>query len=226
MNDLKIFNKEELYKIKDMNRKEHFGYFYLFELENFLKIGSTKNPYKRIQSLKCQVTNYGQKETGRLVLSVPHTNYRNNEKELHRIFDNSRVGKSELFDISLEEAIKALNKVDIIYEDRSSSYIDKDSGVSNFFIDYTKGEYNYILGGDEMKDEYFLNILKEKYGNTEYYDYVNAIGDSSLEFQLIVFLLGRIDSLNQHTSYLYEECARLEEKINSILSKDELQFVK
>ena len=108
MNELQIFDNEDFAKIKEIennNKDKYTGFFYVLEYGDFVKIGSTKNPYQRLMALKRNAVNYGNLKIGRFAISIPHTNYVENEKHLHEYFKDKRKRGSELFDCALEEII-------------------------------------------------------------------------------------------------------------------------
>lgn len=88
MNELQIFDNEDFAKIKEIensNKGKYTGFFYVLEYGDFVKIGSTKNPYQRLMALKRNAVNYGNLKIGRLAISIPHTNYVENEKHLWKM---------------------------------------------------------------------------------------------------------------------------------------------
>ena len=59
-------------------------------------------------ALKRSAENYGNSKIGRAALSVPHTNYVENEKMLHKVFKQNRKTGSELFDMDFEDVLLCL----------------------------------------------------------------------------------------------------------------------
>lgn len=108
-NKLMVFNNEEFGEIRTIEQNKsspYVGFFYILEWDNYIKIGCTKNPYQRIITLKHQAEKYGNVIIGRYVLSVPHTNYQENEKLLHKTFDSYRINGTELFSLNMDIATK------------------------------------------------------------------------------------------------------------------------
>lgn len=111
MDNLQVFTKDEfgsIRTIEKLNKDKYTGFFYVLEWDNKVKIGSTKNPYQRIMALKRSAENYGNSKIGRAALSVPHTNYVENEKMLHKVFKQNRKTGSELFDMDFEDVLLCL----------------------------------------------------------------------------------------------------------------------
>lgn len=101
---LDTFIDNYLYKKEMVNLD--LGFWYCLEWgDKYLKIGSTKNPYDRYMSLR-RTAKYGNVKLGEFYVSEPHTNYRQNEKELHDCFANKRVEGTELFEITVKEFAK------------------------------------------------------------------------------------------------------------------------
>ena len=94
---------------------------------------------------------YNNVEIGRVALSIPHTNYRQNERILHNMFSQSRIGNTELFDIPFND----FNSLDLKYENdfnkdrRAEAFID-------FVMRFVKGEFNDVL--NNPKDGRIINV--------------------------------------------------------------------
>lgn len=141
MNELTIFQREEwtdLKLIDQKNKEKYTGFFYILEWDHRVKIGCTKAPYSRLMSLKRTAEKYGDSQLGRFALSVPHTNYRENEKILHRHFSDKQEKGSELFSIQFEDTLGAMPTV--IYMDNSKKREEK---AEQFFQAMKK----FTLGG-------------------------------------------------------------------------------
>ena len=141
MNKLQIFKNEEFGEIRNIrivDDNPYLGFFYALEYGDFVKIGSTKNPYERLRALR-KNAEYNSLSIGRIAISPAHTNYRENEKELHKLFGNSRNGNTELFKISLDDFISRYSD-SIKYKDESEE-LEKES--ETFFNELR----NFVLGG-------------------------------------------------------------------------------
>lgn len=145
MNDLQIFNNEkfgEIKKIEKKNKDKYTGFFYVLEYGDFVKIGSTKNPYQRLMALRRNAVNYGNFEIGRFAISIPHTNYVENERKLHEHFKNVRKQGSELFDCALEAVVNSIGNI-ATYRDDSEKI---ESKANAFF----QGMKNFVTGGANL----------------------------------------------------------------------------
>lgn len=142
MNELQIFNNEEFGEVRVLekeNKGKHTGFFYILEWNNMVKIGSTKNPHQRVLALKRTAENYGSDKLGRIALSIPHTNYRDNERILHKLFSSSRKPDTELFNIEFEEIISKI-PADLEYADDSEKINERAEA-------FLTGMKNFVLGG-------------------------------------------------------------------------------
>lgn len=120
MNDLQIFENAEFEKLKDITPQCFFGYVYVLECENEVKIGKTETPYKRISNIAQTLDKYAGRSISRVALSVKHTNYSENETKLHKIFANYRLRNSEFFDLDFDYVVEQINEIiDIEYKDES-----------------------------------------------------------------------------------------------------------
>lgn len=142
MNGLQIFNNEEFGQIRtvEKNRKEFMGFFYVIEYGDLVKIGSTKNPYQRLSQIKRQASKYADVKIGKAAISKQHTNYRDNETKIHKLFSDYRKDGTELFNIPFEMALSTIKNSDIKYEDKSQE-MDKRATI---FLD---GMKKFLLGG-------------------------------------------------------------------------------
>ena len=112
MNELKIWNNfKELQKYGKFESNYYLGYVYFVEYGKHVKIGCTKNPIKRLGSLYSNAKSYHDIELGRIYITPKHTNYRENESILHSYFINKRKENSELFSITIEDAIDSISKI-------------------------------------------------------------------------------------------------------------------
>lgn len=107
MKKFHIFNSYEYEKIKaiEENKKNsYFGFIYILEYGKNVKIGYSKNPVIRIKSFKKQAE-YADCKIGNVAISKPHTNYIKNEKLLHEYFKQHRISGTELFSMTLKQAL-------------------------------------------------------------------------------------------------------------------------
>lgn len=107
MNELKIFEKNEIEQLKNVCKQtsDYTGYFYICEIGDKVKIGATQNPYRRYKELSKYAEYFGRVTMGRIAVSVPHDNYYQNEALLHKLFAEARHEGTEMFNMSLEEVI-------------------------------------------------------------------------------------------------------------------------
>lgn len=108
MNELQIFNNPDFGQVRTISmneNNEYLGYVYILECGGVLKIGSTKNPFKRLQQLVHIMQNYADKKIGRFALTKPHTNYYENELILHKRFNEFRIKRTELFNAEFNDVV-------------------------------------------------------------------------------------------------------------------------
>lgn len=147
MTDLTVFKNEEFGEIRTVeqeNKGKHTGFFYVLEWDNVVKIGSTKEPYTRVMALKRNAENYGGSKLGRLAISVPHTNYAENEKKLHIHFSSKRKSGSELFEIEFETAISEIPE--------HMEYIDDSEKIDQRGDIFLAGMKDLLLGNHAAGD--------------------------------------------------------------------------
>ena len=102
-----------------------------------MKIGHTRNIGSRLKQILSHAKNYSGVAIGRALHSKPHTNFQENERLLHKHFKTFRVGKSELFDISLNRFFEALPTIE--YKDDRESIERKTESGFQFFKALTLG---------------------------------------------------------------------------------------
>lgn len=139
MNEIKIFENPEFGSVKDIEKglTTFFGVVYLLEYGSLLKIGCSKVPYQRLMQLKRNATNYNGTKLGRVAITKPHTNYKENEKTLHSLFESKRKDGTELFDLNLDDALSAMGNFDLEYRDDSQTLEKKDAAIFNAFKNFT-----------------------------------------------------------------------------------------
>lgn len=121
------YNQSNIHTLKGIDllaQGTYMGVVYALKYGNMIKIGSSKHPYKRFISLKSQAEKYGNVQVGDIVISGLHTNFRENEKELHHKFQKFRREGTELFNIDFETAKTHLNSLSLLDE---TVKMDKDS---------------------------------------------------------------------------------------------------
>lgn len=113
---MRIFDRTQLeaLRVLDAQDKDTYkGYVYVCEYGNFVKIGSTSQPYTRFLALIRQGENYGDVTLGRFGVTKAHTNYRENEKELHDLFAIRRQDGTELFNVTFDNVIAEMGNLEL-----------------------------------------------------------------------------------------------------------------
>jgi hypothetical protein len=133
--ELQIYKNAEFGSLKEIEKSrmsEYIGFFYILEWGGAVKIGSTKNPYQRVMSLKRQAERYGNTVIGDLLLSQGHTNYWGNELILHRHFSDYQKGNTELYEVSFQQVLSDMPD-DICFLDETKR-MEKDSEIACSFM--------------------------------------------------------------------------------------------
>ena len=138
MNEIKIFENPEFGSVKDIEKEltTYFGVVYVLEYGGLLKIGCSKVPYQRLMQLKRNATNYNGTKLGRVAITKPHTNYKENEKTLHSLFESKRKDGTELFDLNMDDALSTIDRHDLEYRDDSQTLEKKDVAIFNTFKNF------------------------------------------------------------------------------------------
>lgn len=156
MNELQVFQKDNFkvrviekdgepwFVAKDVihlpknGRTGWHGYVYAIEYGNSIKIGRATNLQQRIKAIISNAENYSKVNVGRIVFSIPHTNHKENELLLHKAFQEKRQGRSELFNLTLDEFIGQIPMLE--FKDESTQ---KQKEADTFFENMKA----FILGG-------------------------------------------------------------------------------
>ena len=139
---MKVFDLKDLNLIKQVEKScsnGYMGYVYILELDDMVKIGCTTQPYQRVLLLKKQAEQYGNITLGRIALSKEHTNYRENETIMHKHFKEFRKNGTELFNVSLQNAMEEFSK-SIQLLDESEIMGKKDCAFSDFLHKFVTGQ--------------------------------------------------------------------------------------
>lgn len=101
---------------KDMSKdKPYHGIVYVVEHGDKIKIGQSRKFKKRLAALR-KAENYGGAEIGTYRTTEACTNYKEIEKYLHTYFKDRRVGRTELFDMSLKEFLEKVPTIEMLDE--------------------------------------------------------------------------------------------------------------
>ena len=142
MNEPKIFNFEN-HEVRTLPKKDKsfMGRLYVIVLNDGLKIGISTNLKERFRALRKQLVDYGGKEIKAIYFSIPHTNYKENEKHLLDEFSAYRKTGTELINADISSVFRAVQKIK--YKDNSIQLEEEAKNTSDFFIDFTKGVFNH-----------------------------------------------------------------------------------
>jgi len=127
-------NKISIFRNSELPRKEanvFLGRVYAMEYGDLLKIGTSKKLKNRVRALKKQ-GEYSGIVIGEILFTSPHTNYKENEKQLQITFSENRIGNTELFDLNIYDFIEQVGK--LIAVDDSSALFEKSEAVSSHLI--------------------------------------------------------------------------------------------
>lgn len=160
-NKIEIFENEKFgavrTTVKDFNEFE--GVVYVLECGDLLKIGSSKQPDKRLSALIHQFKDYGDTPIGRFAMTTKHTNYVENEHKVHELLDDFRKDSTELFSVSFEEALEIIRNSKLEFKDETKKKKDE----SKKFSELMKG---FVTGNTELiSDLISLNDFAKQLSN-------------------------------------------------------------
>ena len=133
---------ESRYKPSDM---QFSGVVYAVEYDEMVKVGCTKNPIQRMKSLMRSAEKYGRCHLGRIAVSMPCTNYAENEKTAHQALAGKRKAGTELFSVSLDDAARSIWSLPI--KDESEEINERSKQTCQFFARALFGDgkgLNYV----------------------------------------------------------------------------------
>lgn len=107
--------------------KDYDGFVYIVDVGDSIKIGCTSSPCKRFKQLSTMFNNYAGKSIRRIAVTVPHLNYRSNEKLMHMVFDCMKIANGELFNVPFEDAVFQLKKLNFNVSDIERDAMRKNS---------------------------------------------------------------------------------------------------
>lgn len=122
----------------------YMGYVYIMEYGKYIKIGQTHNIRKRMKQL-ISIGNYGDMAMGRVMYTIPHTNYKENEKRLHSLFSSNRKKGTELFSIDFNSIMEIPPALE--YRNDTKALSEKRDRTFN-------GLKNFVLGKDILRMQY------------------------------------------------------------------------
>lgn len=120
-NNIQIFNNPSIDLLQvcevDFKNVPCRGWVYVLEYGNgVVKIGCTRKLAQRYQNLVHSGADYGNVQFGRMALSPACVNYRNMESHLHRHFAVYRKQGTELFNVSLEDVVTQISKIECDFD--------------------------------------------------------------------------------------------------------------
>lgn len=116
-NEIQVFNRDEYDKLREIEKAtpDYFGYTYILEYDDKVKIGCTRCPYQRISALRISAENYGNGKLGKVGILPCCSNYASIEKLLHSAFSEKRINGTELFKLHFNEIIQEIRSLRIEY---------------------------------------------------------------------------------------------------------------
>jgi len=116
--------------------KPYHGLVYVIEHGDYIKIGQSRKFKKRVEALR-KAEKYGGGTIGKYLVTALCTNFKEIEQQLHAHFIEYRVGRAELFNITLQDF---LAKVPIlIFKDDSDEMDKKAERMFESFKQFTLG---------------------------------------------------------------------------------------
>lgn len=133
---MKLYTFDKLNKIKKIRNT---GFVYCVDYHNGkIKIGSTKSPYDRYKSLSSNASRYGNYPLGDMWVSKRCTNYKDIEKQLHKIFADKRIPNTELFELDFDMFGDNEKELNLKYENKriksESKYTHYDDKLLTCFL--------------------------------------------------------------------------------------------
>lgn len=150
-NNWTLYQKDEyiLLKSLDIQCYSDKRYVYVLECSDKLKIGTTKEPYRRLRELKNIGENYSNYTTGSMLVSKVHYNCFDNEKLLHELFAKDRYGTGEMFFLTMEQAMARILKTKLVFEETDNRKHYSVEDISKIFA----GDRHHLPKSREEKNK-------------------------------------------------------------------------
>lgn len=194
----KFFDTLESFKKYDHEKcNKQGGYLYLLKIGENVKIGKTKTPKTRISSINGTLINYIGKDIDSVLLSTKHTEYSENEKILHRIFKDKQIENGEMFNVSFDDTIKALESLSMTSSEKeevkSEESILRTRIIERFITHHqikSAEFYDYCIQSvkDIINSKYKI-LIEESLGVRINNDFESALNDFNFIKATIVSLL-------------------------------------
>lgn len=142
MNELKIFENpdcDELLQVERSLAGTYLGIVYALEFGDMLKIGHSIKPYCRMKQMK-KTAEYSGVRTGRMCISVAHTNHLQIEAELHAYFAPARKEGTELFNLHLDDFCSAIRPGKFEFLDESERIEARGAAFIEFAKEFVSGK--------------------------------------------------------------------------------------
>ncbi len=159
-----------------------FGYVYIIENEHLrVKIGKTISLDKRIRTIETQSGN----KINRVYTSPKCSNYSNIEASMHKIFSSKRL-IGEWFDITFDEAVSELKKLNFEFEIEDYKLQDEAMQDFSFFLfsdklkelELPKYDFNLDKWDCDEKDRLYIEGTIKSH-----VDFLIEIGEDATEYE-------------------------------------------
>lgn len=192
-NRLKIFESPQYRELKEYvqsvpNADPYKGWVYALEFGGLVKFGSTRQPDERFRTLKGQATYYDNCKIGKMALSPLCLNYREVEHSIHKLLSSQRKPKTELFNVTFDDAIKYLASMP--FKQRNTSAPLSATRIVSFY------DFCELCVKDEVVARVSFYLLCKMDVNRTYHEGIRKIGrDIGVSCQTIRTVIGRMIKL-------------------------------
>lgn len=139
MNEFVVFKENEFYSLEEMEKKfegTYIGFVYMIDFGECTKIGCTKKPHTRLKQHIACLRSYGDWSATKILVTVPHTNYTENEQIVHKFFSEYRKGETELFGVQFDEAVQQFSSIGLKYRDDTAELTKKANAAFEGFKEF------------------------------------------------------------------------------------------
>ena len=109
MKTFKNLNEFKAQDFKIFDKHSEFGYVYVIEYGNYIKVGCTQNPHRRVQEL-FEHAQYRRMYVGKIAITAQTKDFRELESKIHKHFKEQRVRNLELFTVKFDKAVAEISE--------------------------------------------------------------------------------------------------------------------
>lgn len=132
---------------------EYLGIIYVLDYGDFIKVGTSRNPSKRIAEHARNVKNYAGAQIKQVLVTIPHHNFKENEVVVCKAL-RTFAGREETFNCPIVNAVDQL--LLLTFEDDVEALLATREKAQNHALDFIMNMSGHVLDGRILAQAFCL----------------------------------------------------------------------